>query len=60
MIVNFKAAREISRGVRKLTRTPTLIKKNIQNIQSKNLKLNFIPNTYKIYLKHIFNKVVTS
>ena len=50
MVVNFRV-RGISRGMRKLTRTPTLIKKNIQNIQSKNLKLNSIPNTYKIYLK---------
>ena len=59
MVVNFRA-HEISLGVRKLTRTPTLKKIYIQNIQSKNLKLNSIPNTYKIYLKHIFNKVVTS
>jgi hypothetical protein len=46
MIVNFKAAREISRGVRKLTRTPTLIKKKYTKYSIKEFKI-------KLYPKHI-------
>jgi hypothetical protein len=46
MVVNFRA-REISRGARKLARTPTLIKKKDKDMVLQN-KFNVIANKNKI------------